>query len=178
VGDSAKGGYLEPMLGYRTRIGDDDRFAVSAVGYATHGGGDAKGASYSATRGGAEAAVELRATPESRWIELHVVGAASLTGVSASGTYCIDAQGAYGVDCPDTMPTFRTAHASGVYPAAIGGLALDFGRHLRGEFHGGRVALTIGGGTMPAVPSGTQDKARTYGAAGLALSVGFGEGRD
>jgi len=56
VGDSSKGGYPEPMLGYRTFVDADKRFAVSAVGYGTHGSGSAKGASYAATRLDAAAA--------------------------------------------------------------------------------------------------------------------------
>src|SRR5439155_5916588 len=72
VGESSKGGYPEPMLGYRTFVDPDNRIAVSAVGYATHGSGSSKGASYAATRGGAEGGVDLRATPESKWFELHV----------------------------------------------------------------------------------------------------------
>src|SRR5262245_58083568 len=36
VGSSEKGGYIEPMVGYRTFVDADKRFAVSAVGYGTH----------------------------------------------------------------------------------------------------------------------------------------------
>src|SRR5262249_46264781 len=39
VGDSSKGGYPEPMLGYRAFVDADNRIAVSAVGFATHGSG-------------------------------------------------------------------------------------------------------------------------------------------
>jgi hypothetical protein len=177
VGDSNKGGYPEPMLGYRTFLDGDKRIAVNAVGYGTHGSGSAKGASYAVTRGGAEARVDLRATPESKWVELHVVAGASLTGLKAEGTYCIDAQRTYGVDCPEKMPVFQNASAGGVYPAATGGISLDVGRHFNGEFHGGRVELLVGGGTMPRVTNGAQTDAQSYASAGLALSVGFGEGR-
>ena len=177
VGESSKGGYPEPMLGYRTFVDGDKRIAVSAVGYATHGSGSAKSASYSATRGGAEAGIDFRATPESKWFELHLMGGASLTGLSAEGVYCVDAQGIYGVDCPDMMPSFQRATAGGVYPAATGGISVDMGRHFNGEFHGGRVELLVGGGTAPHVTSGVQESARSYASAGLALSVGFGEGK-
>jgi hypothetical protein len=177
VGEASKGGYPEPMLGYRTFVDGDKRIAVSAVGYATHGSGSAKGASYAATRGGAEAGVDLRATPESKWFEVHLLAGASLTGVKADGTYCVDAEGAYGIDCPDTMPSFQHATAGGFYPAATGGVSVDVGRHFNGEFHGGRVELLVGGGTMPKVVGAAQDSAHSYASAGLAVSIGFGEGR-
>jgi hypothetical protein len=177
VGDSSKGGYPEPMVGYRTFVDGDKRIAVNAVGYATHGSGSARGASYSATRGGAEAGIDLRATPESKWFELHLRAAGSLTGLSAEGTYCVDADGVYGVDCPETMPRYQHATAGGVYPAATGGVSFDVGRHLNGEFHGGRLELLVGGGTMPRVASGAQEGAHSFASAGFALSVGFGEGR-
>jgi hypothetical protein len=177
VGNAANGGYPEPMLGYRTFLDDDKRLAMSAVGYATHASGSAKGASYSATRGGAEAGIEFRVTPESKALELHLLAAASPTGLSANGRYCLDAQGTFGVDCPDMAPSPRAASAGGFYPAAVGGMSLDVGRHLNGEFHGGRLALMVGGGTMPTVVNAAQASAHGYGAAGLALSVGFGEGR-
>jgi hypothetical protein len=177
AGNSGNGGYPEPMLGYRTFVGEERRVAVSAVGYATHGSGSSKGASYEATRGGAEAGLEFRATPESKWFELHLLVDASLTGLSASGAYCIDAQQTYGVDCPDPPTNARSASAGGVYPSAIGGISFDMGRHLDGEFHGGRLALTVGGGTMPRVVGYQQESAHAYAAAGLTLSVGFGESR-
>jgi hypothetical protein len=178
VGDSSKGGYPEPMLGYRAFVDADDRIAVSAVGFATHGSGSVKGASYAATRGGAEGGIDLRATPESKWFELHVLGGASLTGIRAEGTYCVDAEGAYGVDCPDMMPKFQHAGVGGFYSAATGGIAVDMGRHLSGEFHGGRVELLIGGGTMPRVTGGVQQSAQSFASAGLALSLGFGEAKN
>jgi hypothetical protein len=177
VGESSKGGYPEPMLGYRTFLDTEKRIAMSAVGYATHGNGSARGASYAVTRGGAEAGVDLRATPENKWVELHVVAGASLTGLKAEGTYCIDAQKTYGIDCPNIMASYQNASAGGVYPAATGGISLDVGRHFNGEFHGSRVELLVGGGTMPKVTSGAQESAHSYASAGLSISVGFGEGR-
>ena len=177
VGEASKGGYPEPMLGYRTFIDGDKRIAVSAVGYGTHGSGSAKGASYAVTRGGVEAGIDLRATPESKWFELHLLAGASLTGLKAEGLYCVDANGAYGIDCPETMRNVQRANAGGVYPAATGGVSFDIGRHFNGEFHGGRIELLVGGGTMPKVVNGTQNAGHSYASAGLAVSVGFGEGR-
>src|SRR5437764_1223797 len=83
----------------------------------------------------------------------------ALPGVAAEGTYCVDAQGVYGVDCPDKMPSYQHSKAGGVYPAATGGLSVDVGRHFDGEFHGGRVELLVAGGTMPRVVGGTQESA-------------------
>jgi len=165
------------MIGYRSFIDGDERVAVSAIGYATHGSGSSKGASYSATRGGAEGGLDFRATPKSRWFELHLLGAASLTGVSAEGTYCVDADGAYGIDCPEMMPFFRHATAGGFYPAATAGVSVDVARHFDGEWHGGRLELLVGGGTLPRVIGAAQDSAHTYASAGLNVSVAFGEGK-
>ncbi len=180
VGSPEAGGYPEPMIGYRTYLGDDHRFALSAVGFATHGSGSQRAASYSATRGGAEAGFDLRVTPEYEWFELHLVGAASLTGISAKGSYCIDSDRRYGVDCrdaPDPPGPRVDATAGGLYPAAVGTVAIDVGRRLKGEFHGGRIALMGGGGTMPRLVNGQQEGAAAYGSAGIAVTVGFGEGR-
>jgi hypothetical protein len=177
VGSSTAGGYLEPMVGYRTYIGNDHMLAISAVGYATHGSGSRSNASYSATRGGAEAGVDLRVTPEFEWFELHLSAAASLTGISAKGRYCVDSQHRYGVDCPDTPEPRIDASAGGIYPSGVGSIAIDVGRRLRGEFHGGRIALFGGGGTMPRLVGGQQESAAPYASAGLTLTVGFGEAR-
>src|SRR5579859_2332763 len=83
VGDSTKGGYPEPMAGYRAFLDDGKQVGVSAIGFGTRGTGSSKGASYAATRGGAEAGIDFRATPESKWFELHLLGNASITGISA-----------------------------------------------------------------------------------------------
>ena len=175
VGSSNSGGYPEPMVGYRTYLGADHLLAVSAVGYATHGSGSQKDASYSATRGGAEAGIDFRVTPEFEWFELHLSAAASLTGISARGSYCVDANRRYGMDCPDPPdPQSRMeASAGGLYPSGVGSIAIDVGRRLKGEFHGGRLALMGGGGTMPRVVGGQQEGAQPYAAAGLSAHGGF-----
>lgn len=177
VGSSTSGGYPEPMIGYRTYVGDNHRVAVSALGYATHGSGTRSNASYSATHGGAEAGFDFRVTPEYEWFEVHLAAAASLTGVSAKGTYCLDTNRRYGVDCPDAPESRINASAGGLYPSGVGSVAIDIGRRLQGEFHGGRIALMGGGGMMPRVVSGQQESAKPYAAAGLTLTIGFGEGR-
>jgi hypothetical protein len=177
VGSSTSGGYPEPMVGYRSYLGSGNWLAVSAIGYATHGSGTNNDASYSATRGGAEAGIDLRVTPEFAWFELHLAASASLTGVSARGSYCLDTNRRYGVDCPDSPDARADASAGGIYPSGVGSIAIDVGRRLNGEFHGGRIALLGGGGTMPRVVGGQQEGAKPYAAAGLSLTVAFGEGR-
>jgi hypothetical protein len=177
VGSPTSGGYPEPMIGYRTYLGNDHLFAVSAIGYATHGSGSRSGASYSATRGGAEAGFDWRVTPEFEWFELHLAGAASLTGISARGTYCTDSEQRHGVDCPTPPEPRVEASAGGLYPSGVASIAIDVGRRLQGEFHGGRIALIGGGGTMPRVVGGKQEGATAYASAGLTLTLGFGEAR-
>jgi hypothetical protein len=174
VGNADSGGYLEPMAGYRTFVDADRRLAAGAVGYATNGSGTANHASYSATRGGVEAGLDVRPLSESRWVELHLLTAAAVTGVSARGDYCIDVNREYGVDCPATPSNLAHASAAGFYPSVTAGVAVDFARHLDLAFHGGRVAVTAAGGTMPAVVSGEQTSPRAYAAAGLSVTLGVG----
>jgi hypothetical protein len=183
VGDSDALAYPEPLLGYRTYLDDNRRFAVSAIGYVTRATGSRNGAAYAATRGGGEAGFDFRVTPANEWFELHLAGGASLTGISASGRYCIDRQQRFAVDCPEgpDEPVERMdgidVKAGGLYPAGVATVAFDVGRRLRGVFHGGRLALTVGGGTMPRVVSGQQVNAYPFSSAGLTLTIGFGESR-
>ena len=179
AGDSDSGPAVEPLVGYRRFLDDERRLAAGAVAYGTRGSGSRNQASYSATRAGGEAGVDIRLTPESRWVELHVNASGSVTGVDAEGTYCVDAQGQYGVDCPEPQnnPVFVSARAVGVYPSARAGLSIELARHIEIPFHGARIDLGVAGGTMPRVVSGVQTGAHTYGEAGATLSVGFGASR-
>jgi hypothetical protein len=61
-----------------------------------------------------------------------------------------------------------------VYPSGTALLALDFGRHLAGIFHGGRLALLGSIGTHPVVEGGEQRSARWLRSAGLSLTLGLG----
>jgi hypothetical protein len=143
------------------------------VGFGTYARGAANEASYSAARGGVELGVDVRATPESEWLELHLGGSVGVTGLDAKGDYCLDAEGRYGADCGD--PAVLThAEAGGFYPSAGGLIALDLGRHLEGAFHGGRIAVMGAVGKMPRVVAAEQVDAKTYVAAGLALSLTLG----
>jgi hypothetical protein len=179
VSSSSSGGYPEPMVGYRTYLGDDHALSMSAVGYAAYAHGSHNSASYSATRGGAEAGVDFRVTPEFEWFELHLGAAASLTGISARGRYCVDSDARYGVDCPDPpdQPQYVERSAGGLYPSAVGLVGIDVGRRLNGAFHGARVAVMLGGGTMPRVVADKQEGAQPYSAGGLTLTVGLGGAR-
>jgi len=174
VGNSDSGFYPEAMAGYRSVLDDGRRFAIAGVLFGTHASTTRQSASYSATRIGAEAALDWRATPDSNWLELHLLGGASLTGLNAGGVYCLAANGQYGVDCADPPANLTSANASGVYSALNAGIALDLGRHLRAIFHGGRLALLAAAGTMPTVIGGQQQSARTYASLGLSLGFGFG----
>ncbi len=174
VGPSDSGPYGEAMLGYRRDLGE--RLALGVVGFGTHATGKDRGAEYSATRVGLELAADVRITPVSRWLELHLLAGAGVLGLWAEGSYCLDTEQRHGVDCPDTgTPTTLTdAEASGLYPTGHAGLALAFGEHLAGVFHGGRLAMLAAAGTMPTVVGGEQDDAVVYGSIGLTLSLGFG----
>jgi hypothetical protein len=176
VGKSDDGGYPEPLVRYRLHLDPAKRSSAALVGYGTHATGDSRGASYTATRGGAELMFDFRATPESKWIELHLFGGGSLTGLSARGDYCIDQDGRFGQDCPDPPDTGNKVHASvgGFYPSASGGVAFDLARHLSGVLHGGRIAAHGAFGTMPRVEGAEQQSAASYGALGLSVTLGLG----
>jgi hypothetical protein len=175
VGSHDEGGYLEPMLGYRTFFDGARRFAGALVAHGTHASGDRHGASYSMTRGGLEAALDVRLTPEHRWVELHALGIVSAVALSANGTYCLDEDGRYGITCPEEPPRNVTdVSGSGLYPAASLGLAVDGGRHLDGPFHGARLAGYLAAGAMPTVEAGRQRDAEPYAMVGLSLTVGLG----
>jgi len=167
----------EPMLGYRTFIEDTRQLAIGGVAYGTYASGESRGADYSAVRAGLEASADLRLTPISKWFELHLLLATSLTGLSADGTYCLDSAGQYGIDCaePPNAPSPTTnGHAAGFYPSATGGLGLDFAQHLDTWFHGGRLTVAAAAGTMPRVVAGEQESAKTYAAGEVLLTLGFG----
>jgi len=173
VGKSDQGGYPEPMLGYRTRLGEERRLALGGLLYGTHASGESERASYEAWRGGGEVGADFRITPESHWLELHVFGSAALTALSAEGEYCLDADLRYGVDCNEMLLPV-SAEARGFYPSFDAGLGFEVARHLSSVFHGVRLDLQIGAGTMPTVVGAEQTSARTYAAVGGGLSVGLG----
>ncbi|HEV8248198.1 MAG TPA: hypothetical protein VGP93_20625 [Polyangiaceae bacterium] len=174
VGKGEQGGYLEPMLAYRTHLDESARWSAGGALYGTHGKGESKRASYDAWRGGAELGADLRVTPDSHWLELHLLASASLTALSAQGEYCLDAQGRYGVDCGDPPAPLSSASVKGFYPAVTGVLAFETGRHLESIFHGLRLELEGSAGTQPTVVAAEQDSARPFVAIGGGLSLGLG----
>ena len=176
IGQSSDG-YLEPMLRYRQFVDDDKRFAASFVAYGAYASGDERGASFTAVRAGLEATADVRITEESRWLELHAIVTLGALGLFADGHYCIDRNGRYGIDCPEpgsppgpeVDPTLRS-----VFPTGAAGIALDVARHLESVFHGGRITLMGGGGTLPHMVGGVRDGTRFYASGGATATLAFG----
>jgi hypothetical protein len=175
AGDSDAGASLEPLLGYRTHLDARQRFALAAVGFFTYASEARNQASFSAWRGGLEAAGDVRLTPTSKYCEVHTHLGLTMTGLSAAGSYCVDGDG-YGVDCDDgiAMQPRVAGSVGGFFPSAQLGLSLDFGRRLQSAFHGIRVAADGAGGLMPRLIDGEQRGLEPYGSIGLSLSVGIG----
>lgn len=123
------------------------------------------------TRGGLEAGFDLRAAPKNRYIEVHVLGGGSVTGLSAKGRYC-QTQDGYGMAC-DGMPPNVEAQVAGAYPSLFVGLALEVANRL-GFFHGLRVQTLAAAGTMPSIRYGEQRSATSWTSAGVGLAVAFG----
>jgi len=174
VSGSDSDSYAEPLLGYRVRLDRARRFSAGAALFAAGASDTMKFASYEMLRGGAELGGDLRITPESDYAELHAALGGSLVGLDADGEYCLDPEGRYGVDCPDEGRVLTRASVSGVYPALNTALSLDFGRHLAGVFHGGRLALLFSTGTQPRLVAAEQTGPHVYASFGLSLSLGFG----
>jgi hypothetical protein len=176
---SGQGGddFVEPMLRYRGFLDGEERFAASVVAHAAYASGQERSASYEATRAGLELTADARLTPKNKWFELHVLASIALLGLDASGRYCLDAQGKYGVDCPeppDPIDNITDATVEGIFPAAVGGVAIDLGRHLDSIFHGGRITLMGGGGSMPRIVGGQQQGTQLFTAAGLTATLSVG----
>lgn len=169
---------IEPILGYRRTLDREHRLAVAALLYGTRMSATFERATYTATRAGLEGAADLRLTKPNRWFEAHAIGSASLTNVTADGTYCVDADTMmHAVDCPaepDPLPPQVTAEASGVYPAVTLGLAADLFELPSSIFHGARVEAMLGAGAMPRVVDGEQQRAKGYLTLGLAITLAVG----
>jgi hypothetical protein len=174
IGGADAGTYVEPMVRYRTALDDKGVFAGGVIVYGSHQRGASQGASVEATRGGAEVGFDARATPESKWVEVHVAGSVGLMGLDAKGEYCLDSAGRWGVDCADPPVNLTKATADGFFPSAGGAIGLDFGRHLDGILHGGRLAVHGAVGKMPRVERAEQRDSKTFTSAGLSLTLGMG----
>jgi len=173
-------GWFEPMVRYRTHIGNNRRFSFATVVYGSHStGADADAfANYEMSRGGAEATVDVRATPRNRWAQLHISGGASLTGVRATGQYCVDQHG-YGLECRrQNVPI--AGRIEGVHPSVFGGISIDAGRNNSAAvaFHHIRVGLHGAWGSQPRLRFGRQqDETAPWSSFGINLSGGFGARR-
>jgi hypothetical protein len=176
AGEPDTGNALEPLVGYRAFLDDDERFSLMGLVFFAYATGEEQYASFSALRGGVEAGVDARITPVSKYLELHTHLGATLTALNADGTYCVGVDELFGIDCFDNQASRNlvSASAGGFFPSGHVGLALDFARHLQSAFHGARIAFDVAGGTMPTVVGGRQEGARWYGAAGLTLTLGIG----
>jgi len=162
----------EPMLGYRERVSDG--LALAGVVHGTHARAEDRGASYEATRVGAELSADLRLGRERRWLEPHVLATGSVTALTADGDYCLDQSNRYGVDCADPPERRVSTHATGAYPALTAGVALHVAQHGASVFHGARVLALISGGAMPRVVGGEQTDSVGFASIGLALSIAVG----
>jgi hypothetical protein len=174
AGDDESGVILEPALGYRRAL--DDRFAVAGLAFGTRSSKERRGASYEAMRFGGELAADVRLTPVSRILELHLFGGAALTWLEADGRYCINPETGFGIDCPEEASEPRTmanADVTGVYPTGHVGGAVELGRGLRSAFRGARLALSVAGGWMPTLVAGQKGR-HSFAALGLSLSVALG----
>jgi hypothetical protein len=168
----------EPMLGYRHTL-KGGALSLAGFAFATQSRAEQQSASYQATQGGGEGAVDFRVTRQSRWFEPHLIASLSLTAVSADGTYCQDSTDMHGVDCPkppDPPTHVTTGSVSGAYPAGTAGIAIDLVRHHDSPFHGVRVAAMVAGGYMPHLAAGEQVSGTAYFSIGLAISISGGAG--
>ena len=173
AGGSDEGAALEPLLGYRTWLDDDQRFSVLMASFLAYASEEVNGASFSALRGGLDAGLDVRVTPVNNYAELHANLGVTMTGLDADGRYCLDTEQMFGTDCADPSQPIAAA-ASGIFPSGHLGLSLDFARHLRSAFHGIRLGLDGAFGTMPTVIAGEQRGMKLYGSGGLSLTVGLG----
>lgn len=167
---------VEPFLGYRRAI--DPKFAVAAIAFGTVQRASARGASYEAVRAGAEVAADGQLVTFTPWLHLHGQLAFAVTGVSASGTYCIDVADGRGIDCDLDDPARNTTvdgSLGGVYPAGTATLSLDL-RPRAGALHVARLGVMATGGLTPSVVGGVQEDARGFFSVGASLTLGFGAG--
>ncbi len=162
---------VEPMIGYRRSMG---LLSIAGVGYGTKASGEANGASYEAIRAGGEVIVDVAAIQIASSVALHVQGAVNATYLSATGRYCVNAEG-NGDDCAEDGSVPRIdAELAGLYSAATLTLALDIGRGSKSYFHGARLGGMLSAGHMPRLINGSQRKGDAYLTGGVSLTVGFG----
>ena len=168
-------GYFEPMVRYRRFLGEDERVSFAAVGFGTYASRSHAGASYEVARGGAEVATDIRVTPKNSWLELHLLGGASVTAIGGSGSYCMDTESGYGIDCGDDGIANASPDILGAYPSAHVGFGVDIARHLDVVFHHARLGAFLAGGTMPRIRyAELQDSPESWFTWGVNLTIGMG----
>jgi hypothetical protein len=169
--------YLEPYIGYRRRVAPAVSFA--AIGYGTATSATSGGASYSATRLGAEVAADIRLLEIADFVSVHWQVAAQVTEIDATGRYCIDNNG-LGTDCstPGSMAAasdvMTSGYVSGAFPAGTATLSFDLGHRPTGVFHDLRLALMASAGQMPQLVYGQESGRATFTSWGLSLTLGLG----
>lgn len=175
VGGDDSNGYGEPMVRYRHAVDSEDRFTLQAAGFGTVASGSNSGASYEATRLGAEVAFDGRVTPKSSWLEVHGFGGASVLGLDASGTYCTAPATGIGVDCrEDGTDHVVSGDVAGAFPAAFAGIGIDMARHLPIAVHGARLEAMAAGGMMPEIRDGVRTDTKPWTTFGVAITVRAG----
>ena len=178
IGGGDETGYFEPMVRYRRYLDDDGRVSLAAVGYGTYASRSYDGASYEVARGGAEVSTDIRVTPRNDWAELHLVGGASVTAISGNGSYCMNTESGYGVDCGDGELANAYADILGAYPSAFVGIGVDLFRHPDIVFHHARLGGFVGGGTMPRIRSAElQESPESWFTWGANLTIAMGAAR-
>ena len=163
----------EPLIGYRHAF--DEGLSASIVGFFTSKDATRSLASYHATHGGAEAAVDAQLLG-SGWVQLHWQLAASATHISASGTYCVNQSGV-AIDCstdPAAQNTMVDRKLSSTVGAATSTVALDFFRSRGSIFHGARLGWMLAAGSMPQIQPGGSTATALYWSTGLSVTFGLG----
>ncbi|MBL0219348.1 MAG: hypothetical protein IPQ07_36450 [Myxococcales bacterium] len=165
---------FEPMIGLRRRL--DDTFAIAGIAFGTHARGAESGASYEATRMGAELAIDASLISLASWLAIHGQATASATYLDATGTYCVGGSG-QGVDCDATSRHVDGA-IEGIYAAATAGISIDLARRPHGMVHGIRVAMMGAIGARPRIRDGVQEPSSDhYKTIGFSLTLGLGDDR-
>ena len=173
VGGGDSSPVIEPVIRYRTFVDDNERFSLGLSAFGTYASGEAEGASYTAVRGGMEVAANMRVTPPYKWIELHLQTGISATGISATGTYCMNNDG-LGTTCGEDQKTNADAEINGIFPTVFAGAVLDLFHGFPIVFHGIKIGAYYSAGLMPTVVHAKQEDDRWWHMFGGQLTINFG----
>ena len=164
---------LEPIVAYRTHLGHGKRFALGTALFGTYAKGDSSGASYTAIRAGGEVTLNMRVTPIYEWVEWHVNLGASVTGINASGQYCMNSEG-MGKTCEADETANAEADILGAFPTVFAGTVLHIAHGFGSYFHGLRLGGHYAVGAMPTVIDAERKPDRWWHMFGLHISMAFG----